>query len=140
MRARLIPGSLERARRLRLDATKYEKKLWFKLREMNRHLGTKFRRQVPFRGYTLDFAEHGAKLVIELDGSQHGLPEERAHDTVRDGLLTAEGYKVLRFWNYELAENFEAVVNRILYELQQRSPTRKIQGDFSTSPQGGGAG
>jgi very-short-patch-repair endonuclease len=106
---------------------------------MNRHLGRKFRRQVPFRGHILDFAEHGAKLVMEIDGSQHGLANHRIRDEMRDKLLTAEGYTVLRFWNHELNEHFGAVIETILRELRQRSPYPKNPSDFSTSPQGGGA-
>ena len=135
MRARLQPKSLERARRLRQKATDEEKKLWRKLREMNRNLGCKFRRQVPFRSYILDFVEHGAKLVIEIDGSQHGLAERATRDGARDRLLAGEGYKVLRFWNRVVNEHFDAVVGKILLELQQRrlpSPSPPPCGEVET--------
>ncbi|HEX3673006.1 MAG TPA: DUF559 domain-containing protein [Rhizomicrobium sp.] len=128
-----------RARELRQSATKHERRLWRELRMLNRN-GYHFRHQTPFRGYIVDFMEHGHALIVELDGNQHALPETHARDETRDAVLSEQGYKVLRFWNRELDEDMGAVVNRILYELEQRSPTRKIQGDFSTSPQGGGAG
>ncbi|HTT98937.1 MAG TPA: endonuclease domain-containing protein, partial [Rhizomicrobium sp.] len=100
---------VNRARTLRSGATDSEKALWYKLREL-KHLGYRIRRQSPFRNYTLDFVEHGAKLVIELDGSQHALPDHARKDEKRDALLTDEGYRVLRFWNSEIAENVDGVV------------------------------
>jgi len=54
-----------------------------------------FRRQVPIRNLTADFASHGLKLVVEVDGGQHGGPTDQA----RTRLIEAEGYRVLRFWN-----------------------------------------
>jgi len=98
-----------------------------------------FRRQVPFRGYILDFVERGHRLVVELDGSQHALAEEHARDETRDVVIEKQGYKVLRFWNREIDEEIGAVVARIAHELRLRAPTRKSFA-FSTSPQGGGAG
>jgi len=110
-----------RARALRSDATDSEKALWYKLREL-KQLGYRIRRQSPFRSYVLDFVEHSAKLVIELDGSQHGLPDQARKDEKRDALLKAEGYLVLRFWNSEIVENVDGVVDAILRELRQRDP------------------
>jgi very-short-patch-repair endonuclease len=121
MRDRLKPGSLERARALRRVATAHEMKLWWKLRTL-KPLGLHFRRQVPFRNYILDFAEHRMKLVIELDGSQHGMKKEKARDRVRDEMLTADGYRVLRFWNGDVDENLDGVVEAILRETQARVP------------------
>jgi very-short-patch-repair endonuclease len=138
MRARLAKGSLRHARQLRQDATGIEKRLWNKMRELNRELGCKFRRQVPFRNYILDFTEHGAALVIELDGSQHGFRENRVRDEQRDAILADEGYKVLRFWNQDVVENFDGVVDAIVMAWRERSPYPKNPKDFSTSPQGGG--
>jgi very-short-patch-repair endonuclease len=108
------------------------------MRELNRNLGCKFRRQVPFRNYILDFTEHGAALVIELDGSHHGFRENQVRDEKRDAFLASEGYRVLRFWNQELIENFEGVVDTILNAWRERTPYPKNPSDFSTSPQGGG--
>jgi very-short-patch-repair endonuclease len=115
MRNRLKPESLERARALRRVATGHEMKLWWELRAF-KPLGLRFRRQVPFRNYILDFAEHRAKLVVELDGSQHGLKEQQTRDRVRDDLLNAEGYRVLRFWNGDIDGNLDGVVDAILRE------------------------
>ncbi len=139
MRERLAPGSLQRARRLRRDTTVAERKLWRKLRELNHRAGYNFRRQAPFDPYTLDFVEHGARIVIELDGDQHGLSEQRAHDEQRDKMLSGRGYKVLRFWNRELNDQMDAVVNTIVQALAARRPPPENARAFSTSPQGGGA-
>ncbi|MEI9932885.1 MAG: DUF559 domain-containing protein [Rhizomicrobium sp.] len=115
------PDKIAKARQLRRDATEFEKRLWWKLRAL-KPLGYHFRRQAPFRNYTLDFVEHDAKLVIELDGEQHGDAAHRKHDTKRDAVLTSQGYLTLRFWNSEVSENLEGCVDRIFRELQQRSP------------------
>jgi very-short-patch-repair endonuclease len=112
---------ITRARALREHMTDVERQLWYKLREF-KQLGYHFRRQSPFRAYVLDFVEHHAKLVVELDGSQHGLPEQARHDEKRDALLQAEGYLVLRFWNSEIGENLESVADTILRQLQRRDP------------------
>src|SRR5262245_29099277 len=88
----------EIARRLRKTMTPQEVKLWAHLRPL-RHSGHKFRRQVPLRGYIVDFACFDARLIIELDGSQHGSVEGRAADQVRDTALERGGFDILRFWN-----------------------------------------
>jgi very-short-patch-repair endonuclease len=85
MRKRLKAGTIERARRLRDSRGATEGLLWWKLRELNLH-GYHFRRQVPMRGYFLDFAEHSGRIAIELDGSQHGFRENIAHDAKRDAV------------------------------------------------------
>ena len=61
----------ERARRMRGDKEPAEHKLWYLLREFNRH-GSQFRQQAPIGPYIADFCDHTAKLIIEVDGSQHG--------------------------------------------------------------------
>ncbi|HEY2069799.1 MAG TPA: DUF559 domain-containing protein [Rhizomicrobium sp.] len=131
------PETVARARELRSAPADHERKLWRHLRELNKN-GYHFRRQVPFRGYILDFVEHSHRLIVELDGSQHGLEENHAYDARRDAVLSEQGYLVVRFWNRELDEDIQLVVERILHELQERPPTRKSSA-FSTSPQGGGA-
>jgi very-short-patch-repair endonuclease len=115
-----------RSRSLRAEMTRHERMLWFKLRELNR-LGYHFRRQVPFQTYYLDFVEHGAKLVIELDGSQHGLTTHVRKDGRRDAVLRDEGCLVLRFWNHELDEDLNAVADTVVRHLRERfPPTRKM--------------
>jgi crossover junction endodeoxyribonuclease RuvC len=108
--------------------------MWWKLRDL-KQLGYHFRRQAPFRAYTLDFVEHDAKLVVELDGGQHGEDEHRVHDERRDRLLESQGYRTLRFWNTDVIENIEGVFEAIIRELEHRPPPDPLRG--STSPQGG---
>jgi len=113
--------AINRARELRTHLTDAERVLWYKLREL-KQIGYHFRRQSPFRMYILDFVEHRAKLIIELDGSQHGLPDQSLKDEKRDALLRSEGYLVLRFWNSEVNENLDGVIETIVRELQRRDP------------------
>jgi len=131
------PKTIARARVLRLSATKHERRLWRELRMLNRN-GYHFRHQAPFRGYILDFVEHSRKLIVELDGNQHGIEENLTRDEMRDKVLFDQGYKILRFWNREVEESMAGVIGKIVFELEQRAPTRKSFA-FSTSPQGGGA-
>jgi very-short-patch-repair endonuclease len=130
MRNRLKPEILGHARDLREKATGPEMKLWWKLRAL-KPLGFRFRRQVPFRNYILDFAQHRAKLVIKLDGSQHGLKEEQA-DHKRDPLLRTEGYCVLRFWNSDIEENLDGVVESVIREVRARVPAPHPDGPALT--------
>jgi very-short-patch-repair endonuclease len=97
-------GSIDRARRLRRDATDAEKKLWRALREAFPH--AKFRRQSPVGPYIADFLSFRHMLIIEADGAQH-TPEA---DARRTAYLEREGYRVLRFWNNEVLENCDGVL------------------------------
>jgi very-short-patch-repair endonuclease len=114
---------LAKARELRGDATGPERKLWHQLRDM-KQLGYHFRRQAPFRSYILDFVEHTHRLVIELDGDQHALPENEARDVERDRLLESEGYLVLRWPNSDVTTNLDRTMEYLLHVLKERSPTR----------------
>jgi len=104
--------TMERARALRANPTDFERRLWYALRAM-KGAGLHFRRQPPIGRYYPDFACHRAKLIVELDGSQHGEEEQRVHDAVRTAFLESRGYRVMRFWNGELIENFDGVVEFI---------------------------
>jgi len=72
--------------------------------------------------YILDFFCEEAELNIELDGSQHGFPEQQKHDAERDQFLQARGIKTLRFWNSFLKRNGQSVRDMIFCELQSRAP------------------
>jgi very-short-patch-repair endonuclease len=98
----------EIARKLRKQMTSQEVKLWAHLRPLRRR-GHKFRRQVPLRGYIVDFACFEARLIIEVDGSQHGTPQGAKADQRRDEVLERGGFVVLRFWNSEIERDFDAV-------------------------------
>ena len=78
--------------------------------------GMHLRRQVPLAGYIADFACHGCKLVIELDGGQHNQDASIAYDTQRTDHLARDGYRVLRFWNSDVLTNLEGVVDTIRHQ------------------------
>ena len=111
-----------RARELRRAMTKHEVKLWVVLRD-GQMGGFSFRRQHPVGPYFLDFYCAAAKLAIELDGSQHGTPEAREYDDVRARFLARKGINVIRFWNHELNDNLEGVLEGIGRALTT-APTR----------------
>ena len=75
--------------------------------------GTHFRRQVPIGPYIVDFACMAAHLVIEMDGSQHGVGENVMRDEARTRWLQAAGYRVIRFWNNDLVNNMDGVLESI---------------------------
>jgi len=101
------------ARKLRRDATAVESKLWQRLRSRQIE-GAKFRRQFPIGPYIADFACIELKLIIELDGGQH---VESATDAVHTAWLETNGYTVIRFWNSEVIENLEGVLEAIRREI-----------------------
>ena len=98
----------ERARRMRREKGDAERKLWYKLREFNRH-GFQFRQQAPIGPFIADFCDHSAKLIIEVDGAQHGEAKGLAVDKRRTRWLESQGYRVLRFWNNEVLANVDGV-------------------------------
>jgi very-short-patch-repair endonuclease len=106
-----------RARRLRREMTEAERKLWYAVRD-RRMAGFKFVRQEPIGPYVADFCCREAKLVVELDGSQHA---ERRRDKIRDEQLIRLGYRVLRFWNHEALLTMDIVLETIFARLTGRS-------------------
>jgi very-short-patch-repair endonuclease len=140
-----VRGPAVLARRLRQQPTWAECKLWTLLR--NRRFATfKFRRQHPLGPYVLDFFCAQARLAIELDGDVHGHPTQRVSDTVRDRHLTEQGIRMIRFWNYELHENMESVLDAIFAALTSTQnphpdplPSRRERGQTGRSllPRGG---
>ena len=104
------------ARRLRANQTGAEIELWRELRKLETK-GTHFRRQVPIGRYVADFACMASRLVIELDGSQHGEDPTKARDETRTRWLESEGYRVLRFWNNDRNENFDGALETIYATL-----------------------
>ena len=104
------------ARRLRENSTDAELKLWRYLRRLETR-GTHFRRQMPIGNFIVDFACPAARLVIEVDGSQHGDDAHRDRDHSRTRWLETEGYRVLRFWNNEVTHQIDGVLEVIYAEL-----------------------
>ncbi|HET7370526.1 MAG TPA: endonuclease domain-containing protein [Gammaproteobacteria bacterium] len=119
--------SRQRARDLRQQSTDAERRLWYHLRA-GRLNGYKFRRQHPVPPYVADFYCDAAKLVVELDGSQH----DDASDAVRTRHIERQGLKVLRFWDNEVLAQTDIVLDAILSAVQGRTLTP------SPSPEGRG--
>jgi very-short-patch-repair endonuclease len=115
----LDPELLAFARKLRQEHSDAERLMWAVLRD-RRLGGFKFRRQHPVGCYVLDFYCHQAKLAVELDGGQHNTPEARAHDEDRSAFLAEQGIAVARFWNHELLEETDAVLEAIYRALMAR--------------------
>jgi very-short-patch-repair endonuclease len=105
------------ARRLRANLTEAEKRLWSKLRRKQLE-GAHFRRQRPIASYVVDFYCHEARLIIEVDGGQHA--DQVAQDLARTRDLKELGFHVIRFWNNEIFENIEGVLERIRENLPKR--------------------
>ncbi len=110
-----------RARWLRNNMTPQEIKLWAQLKHFNKN-GHHFRRQVPIAPFIVDFAEKSSKLVIEVDGSQHGEDMHQLKDSERDHDLCKLGYRVLRFWNADVDTNMAGVIDTIIIELDRKNP------------------
>ena len=103
----------EYAIELRNNTTDVERILWHRLRNSQVE-DVKFRRQQPIETYIVDFVSFGKKIVIELDGGQHS--EKISYDMHRDDCLRDNGYTVLRFWNNDVIENIEGVLEVIRQE------------------------
>jgi very-short-patch-repair endonuclease len=123
-------GATKRARRLRGNPTEAEKQMWRLLRA--NFLEARFRRQAPIRHYFVDFASHRAKLVIEVDGGQHC----KEVDVERDGIITSEGYRILRFWNHDVLGNPDGVASVIADALPRPHPhpASPIEGEGQEVP------
>jgi very-short-patch-repair endonuclease len=115
---------LHNSKLLRKQQTPWESRLWYFLRG-KRFLNYKFKRQYIIGEFIVDFCCFKEKLIIELDGSQHNdLLLQK--DTIRDSALRKLGYKKLRFWNNEIDENIEGVLEKILNHLSPiLSPGRR---------------
>ena len=118
------------ARELRKNATDVEQLLWKLLRD-RQVLNFKFRRQHPLGSYILDFYCHEAKLAIELDGGQHADDTKRKNDEQRSAWLKEQGITVLRFWNNDVLENTEGVLQKVFDWLsaQALTPTPLPEGE-----------
>ncbi|HKY63687.1 MAG TPA: DUF559 domain-containing protein [bacterium] len=108
------------ARDLRKNLTPAERKLWRYLRA-SRFEKAKFRRQEPIGPFIVDFVCYEQRLIIECDGGHHDL--QTLEDGARDHWLEEQGFKVLRFWNNEIFNNFEGVMKRV-WDVVQPSPAR----------------
>ena len=108
-----------KARQLRKNLTDSESVLWSRLRS-KQLMGIQFYRQKPVGNYIVDFFAPGAKLVIELDGSQHMLDDHLHRDKSRDEYLVGLGLKVLRFNSNEVLKATDAVVEDIYQTMIEK--------------------
>jgi len=106
----MAKATIDSARRLRRDQTHAERVMWFRLRD-RRLAGWKFRRQVPIDRFVVDFFCVERKLIVEIDGGQHDHGRQRDADRTRN--LEAMGYLVLRFWNHEVLQNIDGVLESL---------------------------
>ena len=99
---------------MRRRGTDAEIAMWQLLRD-RRLLKFKFRRQVPFQSYILDFVCFERRLVIEVDGGQHA---DSQRDKRRDAVLASEGFEVIRYWNNDVRQRRNAVMEDLFAKLQ----------------------
>jgi very-short-patch-repair endonuclease len=110
--------SIRIARNLRKNMTEAETRLWTRLRRKQID-GRRFRRQVPLGPYVVDFLCLDARLIVEVDGGQHA---ENTADVSRTAWMERQGFRVLRFWNHEVLENGDGVVEVIRSALNRNPP------------------
>src|ERR1700730_10279290 len=130
-RRTIPPRQAAFAKAMRRDMTGPERKLWKALRWRLLVEGTHFRRQVSLGPYIADFCSYGAKIVIEVDGDQHGMVEAGEQDAIRTAFMEAQGYRVLRFSNRDVMLHIDIVLDTIAAALSS-TPTP------NPSPQGEG--
>jgi very-short-patch-repair endonuclease len=109
------PKTMHQAIQLRKRSTPAERKLWSQIRDDQ--LGVTFRRQHAIGKYIPDFCCPQARLILELDGSQH--LEQQDYDAERTDYFATLGYKVIRFWNNAIMSDIESVLRAILHELEK---------------------
>ncbi|MDP8246975.1 MAG: endonuclease domain-containing protein [Candidatus Tritonobacter lacicola] len=111
----------KRARQLRERQTATEARLWYHLRN-RRMKGNKFRRQHPIGKYVVDFYCPNACLAIELDGGGHAEEKQKIYDDEREKILASYGVKVVRFWDNEVWQELESVLQRI-WDILPENPS-----------------
>jgi len=114
------PTLKERRRELRRNQTDAEKAFWQQVRNQQFY-GLKFFRQYSVGAYILDFYCPAIRLAVELDGSQHNLPDGREYDEVRTAFLEAHGILVVRFWNHDVLSTMECVLEKL---SEKANPSR----------------
>jgi very-short-patch-repair endonuclease len=103
------------AKRVRREPTDAETTMWRLLRD-RRLASFKFRRQVPFRNFILDFVCFEKRLVIEIDGGQHASSDT---DAARSAILEAEGFRIARYWNNDVLQRTSAVAEDVFAKLAE---------------------
>ena len=128
MRSEILP-----ARTLRRQMSDVEILLWSRLKRL-RERGFHIRRQAPFQGYFLDFVCYPRRIVIEVDGSQHGGEAQIAHDGVRDAVLRRHGFQTLRFWASDVRHDADWVMDQIFLALEGAPPTVRLSSLTPAAP------
>ncbi|MFK0204333.1 endonuclease domain-containing protein [Agrobacterium sp. NPDC090283] len=119
--AKVEPKHREYARQMRKTMTDAELKLWNAVRA-HRLEGLAFRRQLPVAGYIVDFACPSHKIIIELDGFQHGEKTAAAYDQQRTRMFEELGWTVLRFWNEDILRDIDNVCLHIIRTVKENQP------------------
>jgi len=109
------------AQEMRKHATPQENKLWYQF--LRRHT-CPFARQKTIGGFIVDFYCHSAKLIIELDGSQHYADDGKAYDDERTGMLENSGFRIIRFSNQDVDDRFQLVCEEIDRQITDTNPAR----------------
>ncbi len=107
----------DRARTLRKNMTKEERHLWY---DFLKYYPVTIKRQRPIETYIVDFYCHSARLVIEVDGSQHYTTEGKEYDSIRTDVIEAYGLEVIRISNYEINNMFYEVCEFIDRKIKER--------------------
>ena len=128
------PTPTLRSRELRNNPTDAERKLWRAISNCQLN-GIRFNRQVPIGPFICDFVARKAKLVIEVDGGQHATAT--VADNRRTQFLRDRGYRVIRFWNNDVLQNIEGVVEAILQALANSPSPSALRASSPPAPAGG---
>ncbi|MDP3254430.1 endonuclease domain-containing protein [Bosea sp. (in: a-proteobacteria)] len=118
-----------RARAMRKEPTEAERKLWYLTRD-RRFSGFKFRRQFAIGRYIVDLICLERRLVIEADGGQHA---ENAYDAERDAWIVAQGFRMRRFWNADILQRPDEVVDTLWADLKFEPAKRPLRSFAQTS-------
>ncbi len=124
---RVASRQRQNAKSMRRAMTDAELKLWNELRA-HRLMGMSFRRQVPIGPYIVDFACSTHRLIVEVDGSQHGDAGHARRDDERSAYLDASGWTILRFWNDDVIRDIDNVCQHIAIAagLADAAPSREL--------------
>ncbi|HEY4784412.1 MAG TPA: endonuclease domain-containing protein [Bacteroidales bacterium] len=126
------PDIFRKAKELRKKETDAEKILWNRINN-NQILGLNFRRQHPVNQFIVDFYCHGIKLVIEVDGGIHDLPDNKVYDLARSEILEKFGLRVIRFRNDDIIQSIDQVIQTIIkfaQKLLDEAPKSPVPGDL----------
>jgi very-short-patch-repair endonuclease len=122
------------AKRMRKGMTDAERRLWNQLRA-HRLMNLGFRRQMPIGSFIADFACPDARIVVEVDGSQHAMPAKAIRDQVRTRQLEETGWLVIRFWNDEVMHELNDVCEHIVRIAMQNGKHTPLSPAVTTPPQ-----